>query len=149
MNDSNYSKERGATETSPESLQEVEEALRRSEEQYRLLFETMTEGFALDEIIWDADGKACDLRYMLVNPAFEVQTGLKAEDIIGRTTLEVFPDAEQVWFERYGQVVLTGEPIHFEEHFGPLGRWFEVTAFKIDDHRFATIFFDITRGASQ
>ncbi|HME53154.1 MAG TPA: PAS domain S-box protein [Candidatus Lokiarchaeia archaeon] len=122
----------------------MEEELHRSEEQYRVLFETMSEGFALDELIWDANGKAHDLRYLVVNPAFETQTGLKAAAIIGRTTLELFPDVEPDWFERYGQVVRTGEPMHFEEQFGPLNRWFEVNAFKVAENRFATVFKDIT-----
>ena len=36
------------------------EAQRISEERYRSLFENMTEGFALHEIICDENGKPCD-----------------------------------------------------------------------------------------
>jgi PAS domain S-box-containing protein len=122
----------------------AEEALRESEEHYRTLFEMMNEGFALDEIICDESGKPYDLRYLTVNPAFESQTGCKAKDIIGRTTLELFPEAEPITFERYGKVALTGEPEHFEEWFAPLGRWFEVSAFRTGPNRFGTVFTDIT-----
>ncbi|MGD0663199.1 MAG: PAS domain S-box protein [Syntrophorhabdales bacterium] len=122
----------------------AEVALQRSEERYRTLFETMTEGFALDEIICDESGKPYDLRYLAVNPAFERQTGLKAADIIGRTTLELFPQAEPIWFERYGKVALTGEPADFDEVFGPLGRWFKVSSFQTEPGRFAVVFTDIT-----
>src|SRR5512133_2971496 len=55
----------------------MEEALNDSMERYRLLFEEMTEGFALHEIIQDANGKPVDYRFIDVNPAFEKQTGLK------------------------------------------------------------------------
>jgi len=122
----------------------AEQALRASEERYRTLFDTMTEGFALDEIICDAAGKPCDLRYLAVNPAFERQTGLKAEAILGRTVMELFPATEPVWIERYGKVALTGEPARFEEWFGPLGRWFEVSAFRTEPGRFGVVFADIT-----
>jgi PAS domain S-box-containing protein len=122
----------------------VEEDLKESEARYRTLFETMTEGFAIDELIFDEANRPYDLRYLAVNPAFEHQTGLKAEDIIGRTTRELFPEAEPEWFDRYGKVVLTGEPAHFESWFGPLGRCFEVYAFRTEPGRFATIFMDIT-----
>jgi PAS domain S-box-containing protein len=122
----------------------VEDALRESERRYRNLFETMVEGFSLDEIICDDNGKPYDLRYLAVNPAFERQTGLKAEDILGRTTLELFPDAESEWFEIYGKVALTGEPAQFEARFGPLDRWFDVSAFRTEPGRFAVVFFDIT-----
>ena len=123
---------------------QAEESLRESEERYRTLFETMTEGFAVDEIICDESGRPYDLRYLAVNPAFERQTGLKAADIIGRTTLELFPQAEPIWFERYGKVALTGEPAQFEEWFEPLGRCFRVSAFRTEPGRFGAVLTDIT-----
>jgi PAS domain S-box-containing protein len=123
---------------------QVEEALRASEAKFKTLFETMSEGFAIDEIICDEAGKPRDLRYLELNPAFEDHTGLKGADIVGHTTLELFPDAEPMWFERYGKVALTGEPAHFEAQFGPLGRWFKVSAYQTEPGRFATVFFDIT-----
>jgi len=122
----------------------VEQALREGEKRFRTLFETMTEGFSLDEIVCDGDGKPVDLRYLEVNPAFERHTGLKAAEIVGRTLLELFPDAEPTWVERYGNVALTGEPAHFEGSFGPLGRWFEVSAYQTEPGRFAVVFFDTT-----
>jgi PAS domain S-box-containing protein len=122
----------------------AEQAQRASEERYRTLFETMTEGFALDEIVCDEAGKPCDLRYLAVNPAFERQTGLKAEDILGRTVMDLFPATEPVWIERYGKVALTGEPARFEAWFGPLARCFEVSAFQTEPGRFGVVFTDIT-----
>jgi PAS domain S-box-containing protein len=123
---------------------QAEEKLRASEQRFRTLFDTMGEGFAIDEIVCDESGKPCDLRYLEVNPAFERHTGLKRADVVGRTTRELWPTAEPVWFEFYGKVALTGQPMHFEAQFGPLNRWFEVSAYQTEPHRFATVFFDIT-----
>ncbi|MDB6066651.1 MAG: multi-sensor signal transduction histidine kinase [Pedosphaera sp.] len=123
---------------------QTEVASRQSERNCHQLFETMTEGFAIDEIICDAAGKPCDLLYLEVNPAFERHTGLKAVNVVGRTAHELFPQAEGFWFERIGKVALTGEPAHFEAWFGPLGRCFEVRSFQTGPGRAATIFFDIT-----
>src|ERR1035438_9142309 len=121
-----------------------ERRLWQSEERFHALFESMTEGFALHEIVCDEAGRACDLRYLAVNPAFERHTGLKAREILGRTSLELFPNADPVWIERYGKVALTGEPARFEAWFGPLGRWFEVSAFRSEPGRFGTVLTDIT-----
>ncbi|MGA2090143.1 MAG: PAS domain S-box protein [Endomicrobiales bacterium] len=123
---------------------QAERDLRESEQRYRRLFETMNEGFCLGEIILDEKGKPYDVRYLMVNPAFERQRELKAADILGKTTLELFPQLEPIWFERYGKVVLSGEPAQFEERFGPLDRWFQVNAFRTGPTTFACLFTDIT-----
>jgi PAS domain S-box-containing protein len=124
--------------------EEANAGLRLSEARFRTLFETMTEGFSLNEIICNDRGKPCDFRYLQVNPTFERHTGLKVADIVGRTVRELFPDTEPVWIEQYGKVALTGEPVHFEGWFGPLGRCFEVNAYQTEPGRFAVVFFDVT-----
>jgi PAS domain S-box-containing protein len=124
--------------------QQTEATLRASEERYRLLFEHLGEGFALCEMIYDDEGAAADFRYLAANPAFEQLTGLKREDVIGRTVREVIPDIEQRWIDTYGKVVSTGKPIRFEGFAAPLGRHYEVLAFSPDKGRFAALFLDVT-----
>jgi len=61
----------------------AEEALRNSEESYRELADSITEVFfAMDE----------HLRYTYWNKASEILTGVRAEDAIGKSLPEVFPD---------------------------------------------------------
>jgi len=129
------------------ALQRVaaEEALRRSEERYRALFSNMTDGFALHEIITDAEGRPCDYRFLEVNPAFERLTGLKAADVVGRRVLEVLPAVEGHWIENFGRVAMTGEPGHFEDYSEELGRWYEVFAYRPAARQFAAVFSDVTK----
>ncbi len=117
---------------------------RLAEQNYQMLFQEMLDGFALHEIICNADGKPADYRFLAVNPAFERMTGLTAEDIIGRTVLEVIPGIEPHWIDIYGKVALTGEPAFFENYSADLKKHFEVTAFQPLPNRFACIFEDIT-----
>ena len=117
---------------------------RLAERDYWTLFREMLDGFALHEIICDAQGQPVDYRFLAVNPAFERLTGLNAHDIIGKTVLEVLPGTERHWIDTYGRVALTGEPAFFENYAGELDRHFEVTVFRPAPNRFACIFTDVT-----
>ena len=104
----------------------------------------MNEGFALHEVLYDESGEPCDYRFLDVNPAFERQTGLKREDVVGKTVLEVLPGTEPLWIKRYGEVALTGAPAHFESRSTELGRDYEVFAYGPAPGQFAVIFMDTT-----
>jgi PAS domain S-box-containing protein len=118
--------------------------IKQAEHDYRTLFQEMLDGFALHEIICDERGKPIDYRFLDVNPTFERLTGLKKEDLIGRSVLEVLPGTEKQWIETYGKVVLTGEPAFFEEYSVEMKKHFEVRAFRTAANQFACIFADIT-----
>ena len=122
----------------------IEESLRLSENRYRLLFNEMEEGFALHEIICDENGKPVDYRFLEANPAFEAQTGLKREDIIGHTVLEILPGTEPYWIDAYGRVALQDETLHYENYAAELAKWFSVTAFCPRHGYFATTINDVT-----
>jgi PAS domain S-box-containing protein len=121
-----------------------EEALKESEERYRMLFSSIDEAFALHEMIFDSQGVPSDYRFLEVNGAFERQTGLKANEIIGKTVCEILPDLEPIWIETYGKVVLTGEQVKFENYSRSLKKYFEVFAFRPFQGKFAAIFVDIS-----
>ncbi|MGD8752233.1 MAG: PAS domain S-box protein [Anaerolineales bacterium] len=121
-----------------------ENTRRESEKRYRTLFETMREGFALHEIICDDQGSPMDYCFLEVNSAFENQTGLNAEEIIGKTVREVLPGIEDHWIETYGEVALTGKDVRFDNYSKPLDRYYTVDAFSPEKGKFATIFLDIT-----
>ena len=123
---------------------EAEQALRKSEEQYRLLFDEMLSGFALHETICDEDGKPVDYRFLAANSAFEELTGLKVDDLIGRRVLEVLPETEPFWIERYGRVALDGVTDHFDGFSAAIGKHYEARAFCPEPGKFAVMFHDVT-----
>ncbi|MEG3882450.1 PAS domain-containing protein, partial [Microcoleus sp. herbarium7] len=120
-------------------------ALRRSEERYRTLFESLDEGFCVIEMLFDNNQKPIDYRFLEVNPAFLKQTGL--EQAAGKTVRQLLPEHENYWFELYGKVALTGEPMRFEHGSEALNRWFEVSAFRTPEphsRKVAVLFKDIS-----
>ncbi|MFZ5769895.1 MAG: PAS domain S-box protein [Thermodesulfobacteriota bacterium] len=122
----------------------AEMALRDSEERYRLLFESMDSAFALHEIIRDDTGSPCNYRFLEVNPAFERMTGLAVRELIGRTVLDVLPGIESFWIERYGQVVDSGQTMHFESYSRELDKYYAVTAYCPRPEQFAVFCMDIS-----
>jgi len=126
------------------AFKKAAEALWRSEQRFRTLITEMTNGFALHEIILDAEGRPGDYRYLEVNRAFEQMIGLAAESTIGRTVLELLPETEPYWIESYGKVALTGQAARFENYSQALNRFFEVLAYSPQQGQFAVVFTDIT-----
>jgi len=124
----------------------AEEALRESEKKYRTLFDSIDEGFCTIEVLFDENERAVDYRFLQVSPSFERQTGII--NAPGRRMREIAPQQEEYWFEIYGRVALTGEPIRFERGAKELGnRFYDVYAFRVEDpqlRRVGILFNDIT-----
>jgi len=127
--------------TEPKSLRR---ALDITEEKYKKLFDQMPTGLSIQEMIFDADRKPIDYRFLELNPAFEKLTGIKISEALGKRVKEFIPNLEKYWTDNYGKVVLTGEPMDFEDYLSGLNKYFEVRAFHIEKNIFATIFQDIT-----
>ncbi len=135
---------RGEKHSLERGVAERTAALTASKNRYHGLFESMLNGFALHEVICDAAGRPVDYRFLDVNPAFERLTGLVANNIVGRTVLEVMPNLERRWIDAYGQVALTGKSARFDDHSQDLGRWYHVLAYCPAHRQFACVFEDIT-----
>lgn len=124
---------------------QAEDALRKSEEQFRRLFENALFGIALHQMLLDDKGLPVDYVFRDANPAFERHTGLRPADIIGKRVTEVFNYFEDAPFiEIYGNVAVCEEPVVFERYFEALSRYYNICAYPLGGNRFATVFEDIT-----
>ncbi len=106
------------------------EALRQSEERYRLLFASMNDGFGLLQMMFDEAGEASDYLILDANPAFERMTGRPRAALVGKTARQVYAHVEGRALAEFGRVALTGEPAHFELLTADDGRWYEVWAYR-------------------
>ena len=131
-------------EAARDTAERAAAAAAASEARYRTLFDSIDEGFCVIEMIFDAEGRPADYRFDEANPAFVQQTGLV--DVVGRRMRELVPDHEEHWFQVYGRVAETGEPVRFEAGAAALGRWYDVFAFRIgppEARRVAVLFNDV------
>ncbi|MCB0125810.1 MAG: PAS domain S-box protein, partial [Caldilineaceae bacterium] len=123
----------------------AEAALAASEAKYRMLFNSIDEGFCIIEVIFDANGKAFDLLHLEANEAYERYTGLR--NIVGKRAREIVPDGGP-WLDFYGNVALTGEAARLEAYLPPgVDRWISSYASRVGgegSRQVAVVFNDIT-----
>src|ERR1043165_1655858 len=118
---------------------------KESEENRKMLFNNIDQGFCIIEMIFDDRQKPIDYRFLEINEAFEKQTGM--HNAAGKRMREFAPNHEEHWFEIYGKIALTGESIRFENRAEQLHRWYDVYAFrygKPENRQVAILFNDIT-----
>lgn len=123
---------------------QAEEAVRKSEEKYRLLFENMTEMFQILEPIFGNKGTATDFRYVEINRASERLVGKTRKEIEGKRAKELWGIVEEYWLEMLEKVLKTGEPVHMENYSRELNKYYDLYAWKANESRVAIIFSDIS-----
>jgi diguanylate cyclase (GGDEF)-like protein/PAS domain S-box-containing protein len=127
----------------------AEDALAVSEQKFRTLFESMQEGVALHEVIYDEHGQAINYRIRNVNPAYEKHTGISPDIARGKLATDLYGTDNPPYLDRWAVVADTGEPNEFETYFEPLQRQFRISAVSAARGTFATVFLDITESKRQ
>ena len=122
---------------------QVEEALRNSETNYRNLFETLSEGVALNEIIYNDRGEMVDYRILEVNNAFYTTSKYNGP-VVGRLATDLYHLPVELitafWLEHKER-----HTVQFTEMISPVnGRNVLVATSPFLNDRFVTSFFDIT-----
>ena len=122
----------------------AQEALGESESKFRTLFEAMSEGVALHEIVVDDTGNPIDYRIVDVNRAFETHTGLSQDSARNQLASKFYGSGSPPYLETYAPTALTGRPARLESYFSPLNKFFDISVFSPKKNWFATVFTDIT-----
>lgn len=122
----------------------VEEALRKSEVQYKSLFHNLNSSFSLYKVIFNENNEPYDYRILAVNPMYEKTVGVEASSVVGKTLLEAFPQTEPIWLETLKKLILTGEPISVESYAVEVDKWIEIKVYVPEDGFMAMIATDVT-----
>jgi hypothetical protein len=104
----------------------------------------MTDGFGLLDVIYDQKGNPYDYRYLEINPAFELSLGVKREQILGKTMLEVFSNVNPLAMEKYHEVAFSGKSTHFEILSQITHKYLDIYVFSPEKGKLALILRDCT-----
>ncbi len=131
-------------------LWESQGALAQRNLDFDILFQTMSEGFALCEAIRDDRGRLVDYVVLEMNPALQRMLGVGPE-VIGRKLSDSEANVDWgVWLRICDRVLKTGSPWVSEHHNEVTGRWHEAHVNRVTETRMAQLFFDVTdRKAAQ
>ena len=124
----------------------AEDELRSNKESMEWLLKSMLNCFVIFDSVFDDDGNFVSYRFVYINDAYEKVTGVRQEDVAGRTVHDVWPETEPEWIRRYGEVATTGVPQMFDLFHGPTGKTYHCKVYRPWDTpaRFCVIFEDIT-----
>ena len=113
---------------------QAEEALQESEERYRLLLESITDGVQVTDR---------EMRYVLVNDELARMTQMPKERLLGNKMTDLFPGVEEtVFFKTFKQVMETGEPATAADEFTFPDRrkaWYEVHVYPVQEGLFVIV----------
>lgn len=118
--------------------------LRASENKYKTLFNSMNEGYSTNLVLYDPLGNPADFLYLEVNKAYEEHTGLLADDIMGKTLLQIAPDIETAWLNVLKEVAITRQPKRHTNYNTSTGRYYKTLAFSPEEGKITVILEDIT-----
>lgn len=118
-------------------------ALSVSESKYRLLFQTMAEGWFLAEAVV-RDGATVDWRLLEANPAFEQLFRVPWEPLAGQTLRALLPDMGAPWLEGFLQAGYGVQPVTLEGDLALGDRRFELSLFSPKRGQVAGTLRDVT-----
>jgi PAS domain S-box-containing protein len=115
-----------------------------SERRYRMLFESMDEGFLLGRVEFDEAGRPAGMAYTEANPAAVRMANIA---YVGPGQLRVRPEHEPCWLGACAQVVQSGVSTRSQCFAPALSSWYDFFVFPVgarDSARVAILFYDIT-----
>ena len=129
-------------------LRQAEDALRESEERFRVAQELSPDGFSILRPIRNAEGRILDFRWVYANPAVERIVGMPLSDLMGHSMIEKIPGHHNSAFQKaYQEAAETGKTCTLEALYEGDGimsqHWFRVAVVPMGDN-IAVLSQDIT-----
>jgi hypothetical protein len=120
-------------------------------EELQSVLDSMLNAFVIFDSVFNKNGKFISYRFVYINKAYEDITGVKNDEVKGKTVHEVWPETEEIWINKYGHAATTGETLVFDNYHGPTRKDYHCCVYRPWDtpDRFCVIFEDITEKKEQ
>jgi len=127
------------------NLLKAKEIAEANERKYEILFTTMTEAVALNEIVYDDQQQMIDYRILEVNKAFYEMTSTTSEMVINNLATQLYMMPSEM-IRSFWELHKGRKDTAYSEMMSPLGdgRCFYISTSPFIDNKFVTVFFDIT-----
>lgn len=124
----------------------AEKIIMDSNQEKSWLLKSMINAFVIFESVFDENNKFISYRFQYINDAYERITGVKNEEVKGKTVHEVWPETEPEWIKRYGEVAISGKSQSFELYHDPTKKFYNCNVYRPFNtkEKFCVIFEDTT-----
>ncbi|MCX5848026.1 MAG: PAS domain S-box protein [Deltaproteobacteria bacterium] len=124
----------------------AEEGQRQKDKEMQTMLKSMINAFVLFGSVFDEKDVFVSYRFIYINEAYERITGVKIDDVRGKTVHEVWPETEPEWILKYGEVAISGISQTFDQYHHSTKKHYHCHAYRPWDsmQEFCVIFEDIT-----
>lgn len=124
----------------------IQENLTTVRNELQWLLDSMINAFVIFDSIFNDQGRFISYRFVYINKAYEEITGVKNEEVKGKSVHEVWPETEPEWIKRYGEVAVTGEAQIFDMFHDPTAKTYHCHVYRPwnTPDRFCVVFEDIS-----
>ena len=112
------------------------------DEIYRHLFNNMTEGLAIMQILYEDGGRPIDYLFVDINAAYESLVGVEKRERVDKKASEIFGFAPDL--EHLGDIPFTGKPATYERYNSDQNRHYDISVFPVQGKQVAVLFSDVT-----
>ncbi|PLX25485.1 MAG: hypothetical protein C0599_00515, partial [Salinivirgaceae bacterium] len=122
----------------------AKEIAEANEHKYHLLFDTISEGATLNEMIFNEQHQMVDYRILEANKSFYEITGFSPDQIIGKRATEVYGTSNEEITSFWLTHKDNDKPSHIESYIEQLKRWIHSSVTPYENNTFVTTISDIT-----
>ncbi len=122
----------------------VQKQLKENEEKHRQMFNSLSVGFGLYELVLDDNGQPVDYIIRDANLQLLKAHNMSLKDVINKRGSEVFEYCSDKWKEKIAKVALTGGVGKSIEYVDAQDKYYELHAYSPQLNFFAVIYNDIT-----